>query len=74
MYAKFAIHVFQVGSAYIEQWSSPRYPDFVGEGTGDRKAIMEAICAVKKASFDGLDCVGGDETATGMVSECVFPP
>ena len=28
---------------------------------------MEAICAAKKASFDGVDCVGEDATATGTV-------
>lgn len=28
---------------------------------------MGAICAVKKAAFDGVDCVGGDDTATGTV-------
>ena len=58
----------QVGSANLEVWGSPRYPDFVAEGTGDQKAIMGAICAVKKASFDGVDCVGVDDTATGTVS------
>lgn len=59
----------QVGSTFIERWTqlTDRYPDFVAEGTGDQKTIMEAICAVKKASFDGVDCVGGDDTATGTV-------
>ncbi|CAM9688722.1 unnamed protein product [Scytosiphon promiscuus] len=59
-----------VGSTLIERWTSltDRYPDFVAEGTGDQKVIMEAICAVKKASFDGVDCVGGDDAATGSVS------
>lgn len=28
---------------------------------------MGAICAVKKASFNGVFCEGGDETATGTV-------
>ena len=28
---------------------------------------MGAICAVKKASYDGVDCVGEDDTATGTV-------
>ena len=28
---------------------------------------MGAICSVKKASFDGVDCVGEDPTATGTV-------
>lgn len=52
----------------MEDWESQRYPDFVTTGTGDQRAIMEAICAAKKTSFDGVDCVGeGDETATGMV-------
>ncbi|CAN0365496.1 unnamed protein product, partial [Ectocarpus fasciculatus] len=60
---------FYVGSTYVESWqSSFRYPDFVAEGTGDQKAIMGAICAVKKASFDGVDCVGGDDAATGEVN------
>lgn len=40
----------------------------MGEGTGDQKAIMGAICAVKKTSFDGVNCAGeGDETVTGKV-------
>lgn len=59
----------QVGSTLLEEWGSQRYPDFVAEGSGDQKAIMGAICAVKKASFDGVDCVGGDDAATGTVSE-----
>lgn len=59
--------VYQVGSTWLEDWNSQRYPDFVAEGTGDQKAIMGAICAVKKASFDGVDCVGGDDAATGTV-------
>ncbi|CAM9695160.1 unnamed protein product [Ectocarpus sp. 6 AP-2014] len=61
-------NTFYVGSTYVESWRSDRYPDFVAEGTGDQKAIMGAICAVKKASFDGVDCVGGDDAATGEVS------
>eukprot|EP00752_Nemacystus_decipiens_P007213 g6456.t1 len=58
-----------VGSTFIEYWNeqTDRYPDYVAEGTGDQKTIMEAICAVKKASFDGVDCVGGDDSATGRV-------
>ncbi|CAM9160508.1 unnamed protein product [Ectocarpus sp. 4 AP-2014] len=58
-----------VGSTFIERWTrlTDRYPDFVAEGTGDQKTIMEAICTVKKASFDGVDCVGGDDAATGTV-------
>lgn len=28
---------------------------------------MEAICAVKKTTFDGVDCEGGDSIATGTV-------
>lgn len=59
--------VWQVGSTYIDSWDGDMYPDFVAEGTGDQKAIMAAICAVKKASFDGVDCVGGDDAATGTV-------
>ncbi|CAM9952012.1 unnamed protein product [Ascophyllum nodosum] len=59
---------FYVGTTHIEFWGSPLYPDFVGEGTSDQEAIMGAICAVKKASFDGIDCVGEDPAATGTVS------
>lgn len=33
---------------------------------------MEAICFVKEASFDGVDCVGGDAAATGTVSLSPF--
>lgn len=58
----------QIGSAAIQFWEdSDRYSDVVTEGTGDQKAIMEAICMIKKASFDGVDCVGGDPDATGTV-------
>lgn len=57
----------QVGSTNLEDWGTRVYPDFVATGSGDQKAIMAAICAVKKASFDGVDCVGGDDTATGTV-------
>ncbi|CAM9345645.1 unnamed protein product [Scytosiphon promiscuus] len=57
-----------VGSTYIDSWEGDMYPDFVAEGTGDQQAIMAAICAVKKASFDGVDCIGGDDAATGTVS------
>ena len=32
---------------------------------------MGAICAVKKASFDGVDCVGEDAAATGTVKCCM---
>lgn len=56
-----------MGSTYIDGWTTTKYPDFVAEGSGDQKAIMGAICAVKKASFDGVDCVGEDATATGTV-------
>ena len=58
----------QVASTNLEEWGTPTYPDFVAMGSGDQKAIMGAICAVKKASFDGVDCIGGDESATGTVS------
>ena len=51
----------------IEYWEGDAYPDFVAEGTGDQHAINGAICAVKKATYDGTDCVGGDDTATGTV-------
>ena len=60
-----------MGSAHIEEWYGAFYPDFVGKGTSDQEAIMGAICAVKKASFDGVDCVGEDPTATGTVKKCV---
>lgn len=57
-----------MGSTRLEDWEYDRYPEFVGEGTGDQRAFMGAICAVKKTSFDGVDCVDdGDETATGKV-------
>lgn len=62
-----------MGSTRIEEWTGIRYPDFVGAGTGDQKAIQEAICSVKKASFDGVDCVGGDPTATGKVRDLLTP-
>lgn len=61
------IGVVQVGSTAIEAWSTSLYPDFVAEGSGDQEAIMSAICAVKKGAFDGVDCVGGDDSATGTV-------
>lgn len=28
---------------------------------------MGAICGIKQASFDGVDCVGEDDAATGTV-------
>ena len=56
-----------MGSPRIEEWYGRLYPDFVGEGRSDQEAIMGAICSVKKASFDGVDCVGEDPTATGTV-------
>eukprot|EP00903_Cladosiphon_okamuranus_P020463 g18782.t1 len=56
-----------VGSTMIEYWEGDAYPNFVAEGTGDQHAINAAICAVKKADYDGADCVGGDNTATGTV-------
>lgn len=62
-----------MASTFIESWNtyidSYRYPDIVADGSGDQKEIMEAICTVKKASFDGVDCVGGDATATGTVRQ-----
>lgn len=54
----------------IEYWEGDDYPDFVAKGTGDQVAINSAICAVKKADYDGVDCVGGDDTATGTVRRC----
>ncbi|CAM9649069.1 unnamed protein product [Ascophyllum nodosum] len=59
---------FYVASTFIETWENALYPDFVAERSGDQAAIMEAICAAKKASFDGVDCVGEDATATGTVT------
>eukprot|EP00752_Nemacystus_decipiens_P014962 g13321.t1 len=59
--------VLHVGSTFIERWNTQQYPDFVALGSSDQMTIMEAICTVKKASFDGVDCVGGDDTATGTV-------
>lgn len=59
--------IYYVGSTFIETWYSDRYPDFVAEGASDQKTIMAAICAAKKASFDGEDCVGEDAAATGTV-------
>eukprot|EP00752_Nemacystus_decipiens_P014961 g13320.t1 len=56
-----------VGSTMIEYWEGDAYPDFVAEGTGDQHAINAAICAVKKAGYNGAECVGGDGTATGTV-------
>lgn len=57
----------------MNDWDSSRYPDFVGAGTSDQLAIMGAICAVKKTTFDGVDCVGdGDATATGKVRSSCF--
>ena len=56
-----------MASTNLREWGTPIYPDFVATGSGDQKAIMGAICAVKKASFDGVDCVGGDDAATGTV-------
>lgn len=53
----------------IEYWEGDAYPDFVAEGTGDQHAINAAICAVKKASYDGADCVDGDDAATGTVRD-----
>lgn len=58
----------KVGSTRIEYWEGDPYPDFVGEGTGDQHAINAAICAAKKGSYDGSDCVGMDDAATGTVS------
>ncbi|CBJ31644.1 hypothetical protein Esi_0270_0027 [Ectocarpus siliculosus] len=58
---------FYVGSTFIEFWSGNGLPDFVGTGSGDQNAINGAICAVKKGTFDGVDCIDMDETATGTV-------
>eukprot|EP00903_Cladosiphon_okamuranus_P010016 g9498.t1 len=47
------------------------YPVFVATGTGDQRAIMGSICAAKKTSLDGVDCVDdGDETVTGKNVTC----
>ena len=40
----------------------------MAEGTSDQHVLNAAICAVKKATYDGVDCVGGDDAATGTVS------
>lgn len=53
----------------IDEWPGIGYPDFVAEGSGDQVAINGAICAAKKATFDGVDCVGVDDAATGTVSD-----
>ena len=37
-------------------------PDYIGDGSGDQKEIMEAICRGIGESFDGTDC---DGVATG---------
>ncbi|CAN0074142.1 unnamed protein product [Ectocarpus fasciculatus] len=60
---------FYVASTLIERewWSGDGYPDFVGVGTGDQNAINAAICAVKKGTYDGVDCVDMDDSATGTV-------
>lgn len=57
-----------MGSTFIERWETDRYPDFVAVGSSDQKTIMEAICFVKGDTLEGVDCVGGDESATGTVS------
>ncbi len=51
----------------MQYWPGDGYPDFVAQGTGDQHTINAAICAVKKGTYDGSDCVGMDETATGTV-------
>ncbi|CAM9647481.1 unnamed protein product [Ectocarpus fasciculatus] len=58
---------FYVGSTFIAKWYGHGYPDFVGEGTGDHNPINAAICAVKKGTFDGVDCFDMDDSATGTV-------
>lgn len=61
----------QVGSTATDNWALiDQYPDFIAEGSSDQKTIMEAICTVKKATFDGVNCVGGDPDASGEVSSC----
>lgn len=59
---------YKIGSAAVNDWSGHRYPEFIAEGSGDQKAIMGAICKIKDATFDGVNCVGGDPDATGEVS------
>lgn len=61
-----------MASTRIEYWEGDPYPDFVGEGTSDQHAINAAICAAKKGSYDGSDCVGMDNAATGTVSLFFF--
>ncbi|CAN0133967.1 unnamed protein product [Scytosiphon promiscuus] len=69
--------IVYVGSTTTAYWSdfgrTNAYPAFVTTGTGDQTAINAAICAVKKASYDGQDCVGGDDTATGTVKLSLGP-
>ncbi|CAN0303751.1 unnamed protein product, partial [Ectocarpus sp. 12 AP-2014] len=60
------INAFHVGSTFIEYWGGA-YPDFMGSGSGDQDAINGAICAVKKGTYDGVNCVDMDDTATGTV-------
>ncbi|CAM9430682.1 unnamed protein product, partial [Ectocarpus sp. 13 AM-2016] len=59
-------NAFHVGSTFIEYWGG-EYPDFMGSGSGDQNAINGAICAVKKGTYDGVNCVDMDDTATGTV-------
>lgn len=57
----------QVSSTFTYRWNTAQYPDFVALGSSDQMTIMEAICTVKEASFDGVDCVGENDAATGTV-------
>lgn len=57
----------QIGSTASVHWHRYQYPDFVMGGSSDQKVIMEAICKVKKATFDGMNCIDGDPDATGKV-------
>ncbi len=51
----------------MNSWPGDGPPDFVAPGTGDQHTINAAICTVKKGTYDGSDCIGMDETATGTV-------
>ncbi|CAM9731123.1 unnamed protein product [Ectocarpus sp. 12 AP-2014] len=58
---------FHVGSTFIEFWGGNGLPDIVGTSSGDQNAINGAVCAVKKGTHDGVDCIDMDDTAKGTV-------
>lgn len=43
-------------STTIVEWNV--VPDYIGDGSGDHKAIMMAICDGIGEGFDGTDCDG----------------